>query len=74
MICIKFANDPSLPSVPISSLLHTMTFVGPISNQYPNEYYPPDDYYPSGNPNDNEEGLIVIDTHRLEGKKRKNEW
>lgn len=51
-----------------------LLFVGPISNQYPNEYYPPDDYYPSGNPNDNEEELIVIDTQRLEGKKRKNEW
>ena len=51
-----------------------MTFVGPISNQYPNEYYPPDEYYPSGNPDNNEEELIVIDTQRLQGKKRRKEW
>ena len=49
-------------------------FVGPNSNQYPNEYYPPDEYYPSGNPDNNEEELIVIDTQRLQGKKRRNEW
>ena len=41
----------------------------PLTNDYPNEYYPshdyPNEYYPSNNPDQNKNQLIVIDTQRL---------